>query len=259
MNLLKFNIRGDWAHFRKPFSNISRLTYKVPPRMTVAGMLAGILGLERDSYYDTFSGDQYEFSVVPNGSIQTKRVPQNMLGTAKKEDMIRFNTRGNGPSLNIVDSTNDRKRRMLQYVVRPNYDVYIKLEDKIEDAIYDNLDDSKYEYTPSLGLAKCIADISDPYMVSAKEVSTGTIEIDSPVTDTQSISEMNSVSVSSEKITYSFEMAEGSRGLDRRKSEQFVSYIVETSGSPLYVDVESHNGVGNIYQIEDDGRAIELY
>lgn len=258
MKLLKFNIRGDWAHFRKPFSNIARLTYKVPPRMTVAGMLAGILGLERDSYYDIFSGDGYDYSVVPNGAIRTKRVPQNMLGTAD-ENMIKFNNSGKGPSLNLVDPTDSRKRRMIHYVVKPDYDLYLRLDSELEDKIYERMNDCLYEYTPCLGTAKCIADVSEPSIVSASRVSDEKVEVDSPITDSKSISDMNSTSISSEKITYSFKMSEGSRGLDRRKSERFISYIVETSGSPLFVDVESHNGVGTIYHIEDDGNTIELY
>ena len=51
MDLLVFDISGKFAHFRKYYTNSSSLTYLVPPRTSIYGLIAGILGLERDSYY----------------------------------------------------------------------------------------------------------------------------------------------------------------------------------------------------------------
>lgn len=55
MEVISFHIKGKMAHFRKFYSNSSALTYFVPPRTTITGIIAGLLGLERDSYYEDFS------------------------------------------------------------------------------------------------------------------------------------------------------------------------------------------------------------
>lgn len=52
--LLVFDVKGLMAHFRKYYTNSSSLSYAFPPRTTVAGMIAAVLGYERDSYYELF-------------------------------------------------------------------------------------------------------------------------------------------------------------------------------------------------------------
>jgi len=47
-----FDWKGYMAHFRQFDTNSSSLSYSFPPPTVIAGMLAGILGIERDSYYD---------------------------------------------------------------------------------------------------------------------------------------------------------------------------------------------------------------
>ena len=49
MKIIVFDIKGKFAHFRKFYTNSSSLTYGIPPRTAICGILAAILGLERDS------------------------------------------------------------------------------------------------------------------------------------------------------------------------------------------------------------------
>jgi CRISPR-associated protein Cas5h len=63
MEILAFDICGKFAHFRKFYSNSSALTHFIPPRTTVAGMIAGILGIERDAYYETFSSENCDIGI----------------------------------------------------------------------------------------------------------------------------------------------------------------------------------------------------
>ena len=57
MKLIIFDIYGYIAHFRKYFSTTSSLSYAFPPRTSIIGMVAAIIGYERDEYYETFSSD----------------------------------------------------------------------------------------------------------------------------------------------------------------------------------------------------------
>ena len=52
MNLIVFDIWGDYAYFRRGYTTTSTLTYPFPSRTTIAGFIAGILGYPRNSYYD---------------------------------------------------------------------------------------------------------------------------------------------------------------------------------------------------------------
>jgi len=57
MKLIVFDVSGYVAHFRKYFSTTSSLSYAFPPRTSIVGMIAAILGYERDTYYEQFSSE----------------------------------------------------------------------------------------------------------------------------------------------------------------------------------------------------------
>lgn len=54
-SLIIFDLKGTFAHFRAFYTNSSSLSYGFPPRTVVSGIVAGILGLEKDNYYEDFS------------------------------------------------------------------------------------------------------------------------------------------------------------------------------------------------------------
>ncbi|MEW6380170.1 MAG: CRISPR-associated protein Cas5 [bacterium] len=56
--LVVFDILGKIAHFRKFYTNSSSLTYDLPPPTVIRGMIAAILGIERDGYYDLLSPER---------------------------------------------------------------------------------------------------------------------------------------------------------------------------------------------------------
>ncbi len=63
MEIISFDIIGKFAHFRKFYSNSTALSFTIPPRTTLMGMLGAILGRERDSYYEDFASDKILLSV----------------------------------------------------------------------------------------------------------------------------------------------------------------------------------------------------
>lgn len=60
-----FDITADYAHFRRVGNNSAKPSYRIPPRTTIAGLLAGIMGMSRDSYYNLFSPATSALAVVP--------------------------------------------------------------------------------------------------------------------------------------------------------------------------------------------------
>jgi len=53
--LISFEICGKMAHFRKYYTSASALSYTIPPKTTIVGLLAGMLGMQRDTYYEEFN------------------------------------------------------------------------------------------------------------------------------------------------------------------------------------------------------------
>lgn len=61
--ILSFKITGKFAHFKKYYSNSSSLTYNLPTRTNLMGLVASILEISRDDYYEILSSDNCKFSV----------------------------------------------------------------------------------------------------------------------------------------------------------------------------------------------------
>ncbi|GAB4424239.1 MAG: hypothetical protein OHK0039_41320 [Bacteroidia bacterium] len=57
MNILTFDLSGKFAHFRKYYANNTALSYFIPPRTTLMGMLAAAMGYPRDSYYEALASE----------------------------------------------------------------------------------------------------------------------------------------------------------------------------------------------------------
>lgn len=64
MEIVQFDITGKFAHFRKYYANNTALTYSLPPRTTVMGMLAAICGMSRDSYYEELASDKIRIGIA---------------------------------------------------------------------------------------------------------------------------------------------------------------------------------------------------
>lgn len=62
--VLIIDIKAKFASFRKIDSNSSSLTYRFPPRTTIIGIMAAILGLEKDSYYAMFQDSKIAVKIL---------------------------------------------------------------------------------------------------------------------------------------------------------------------------------------------------
>lgn len=87
MRIVVFDLIGKIAHFRKYYTNSSSLTYAFPPRTTITGLIAGILGFERDSYYEKFSIQNAKISVSLKSPIRKLIETVNYVWAEKPSDL----------------------------------------------------------------------------------------------------------------------------------------------------------------------------
>lgn len=87
MEILAFHLRGKMAHFRKYYSNSSALSYWVPPRTTIAGIIAGLLGMERDSYYERFGLQECRIAVALCSPLKKTMQKMNLLMIKNSNDL----------------------------------------------------------------------------------------------------------------------------------------------------------------------------
>ncbi|MBE3571198.1 MAG: CRISPR-associated protein Cas5 [Bacillales bacterium] len=87
MRVLSFHICGKIAHFRKFYTNSTALSFTVPPRTTIIGIIAALLGFHRNSYYELFSFDQSNIAVAINAPLKKTIQKLNLLHVESKNDL----------------------------------------------------------------------------------------------------------------------------------------------------------------------------
>lgn len=94
MRIITFRLHGKMAHFRKFYSNSTSLSYYIPPVTTVKGLLAGLLGLERDSYYTLFSNENCKIAIGVGSKIKKLTQTMNLLKIENLNDLNGSNKSG---------------------------------------------------------------------------------------------------------------------------------------------------------------------
>lgn len=142
MDILIFDIKGRFAHFRKFYTNSSSLSYSIPPRTALQGLVAAILGIERDEYYEEFSGDNFEAAVKKLNN--TRRIMQtvNYMKATSANEIINPKEHTQIP-FEIITGEEGVKFRVY---------VYIK-DDKLMKELIKRIKNKEYAYIPYLGVA----------------------------------------------------------------------------------------------------------
>lgn len=148
-DVLVFDIVGKIAHFRKFYSNSSSLTYLFPPRTTLEGIVAAILGFDRDSYYDLFDPSECMITVSPRTKLRTIMQTINYLYVKSLRDLNGKQSRTQVPFELIVPEDFRESLRYRVYIAHSNDQVISKLESYLREG--------KSRYPISLGPANFIA------------------------------------------------------------------------------------------------------
>jgi len=181
-------VRSDWGHFRRIDRTVTKQTYRLPPRTTVAGLLAAIVGVGRDEYYDVFDPAVSAVGIEVVGELRTVTQPSLGLGTNPDETFDAVGkTRGKGISVEFPDTADNRQIHSYEYVVNPAYRLYVAVEDEdFHAALKHHLERGTSHYPPSLGLSELLASVETPESgveqdVTAISTDGGTIAVDSAI------------------------------------------------------------------------------
>lgn len=86
MEIISLDVGGKFAHFRKYYANNTALSYSLPPRTTVMGMIAAILGRERDSYYEELASENIKIGIRILSPIKKSFHRLNLLSIKSADD-----------------------------------------------------------------------------------------------------------------------------------------------------------------------------
>jgi len=164
MEVLLFEIEGKFAHFRKFHGNNTAMSYSIPPRTTIIGVLAAILGEDKDTYYGKFKSDNLRIGVRIMHDIKKSFHRVNYLKITGRDDFTGQKGRIQTP-FEIVTG-HDLKRDKVCYRF------YLAQGENAElyEAIKHRLLSRARTFNISLGIAGFSAFISNTEVVQATEV-----------------------------------------------------------------------------------------
>jgi CRISPR-associated protein Cas5h len=64
MEIIQLDLKGKMAHFRKYYANNTSMSFTIPPRTTLMGILAAILGINKDEYYEVLASDKIRIGIA---------------------------------------------------------------------------------------------------------------------------------------------------------------------------------------------------
>lgn len=229
-------VSGDWGHFRRIDRTVTKQTYRLPPRTTVAGLLAAIVGVGRDEYYEVFDPAVSAIGIEVVGDLRTTTQPSLGLGTNPGET---FDSAGGSGKKTVKasfpDSTDNRQIHSYEYVVDPAYRLYVAVEDAdFHAGLKHHLERGTSYYPPSLGLSELLARVETlesglEHEVTAVSAEDSTIAVDS------AIPEAVETVVPSPGTPHHVERLPAAMEADgrNRRTTEFVDYAFSAEGEPL--------------------------
>lgn len=231
---LVFDIWGDYAHFKKIYVTTSALTYSLPFKTTIYGLVGAIIGLDnkKNGYLDHFNEENCQLAIQVINPVKIQRININF---SPKPGPIKDN----------------RKPTTMEYLVKPRFRIFFSHKDEqIYNSLKENLEEKRTVYTPVLGLAHCIANFE---FLGEYELTrgSGNAMIDSILLkslvkslDTSSWNE-NDVRVQ-EQTMYPLEM-NTTREVTKRDNVLF-----DLNGNPIQAEVEHY------FNLNLDGKKVNI-
>lgn len=153
--ILVFDISGEYGHFRKFNTTTSPLTYPIPTRPALAGLIGAILGIEREispgvfppggvSVCELFHPEKMSIAVQVLQPVKKTHFAFNLLDTEKSASSF-FNVK-------------NRTQIEFEFLKDPAFRVFFQHTDpQVFEELAVRIRARKYHFTPYLGIAQLAA------------------------------------------------------------------------------------------------------
>lgn len=187
-HVLIFDVWGYYAHFRRFYTTTSPLTFPIPPRTALCGLIAAIIGKKKEDneYLKYFTLNKASIGLRLLKPVKKVMIAENLIHTKNAK----------GPGMNLIT---ERTQINFEFLKDPKYRIYFHHTDEdIYQQLKGNLISHKSVYTPCLGLSENIANFEFEGEFKIKsETSGGYVQINS-VLPTEKIAEKQSINFNRE-------------------------------------------------------------
>jgi CRISPR-associated protein Cas5h len=165
MNVVCFEYKAKYGHFLRAEANANGVTYPVPPRTALLGLIAAVLGRPKDALACELAEAHVALSgVVPHRFWHKTNVrkdpPASLPWRIKKSDK--------------GTARDERNFRFPQeWLWQPYYRVWASLPGPHHDDLASRLRNRRWHFTPCMGLSEMLADLEFVQEDVAKPIAMG--------------------------------------------------------------------------------------
>lgn len=155
--VLVFDVGGEYGHFRKFNTTTSPLTYSLPPRPAVLGMIGAILGIERET-----GVGKYAEGGIPLAELlapELAGIAVQLVHPTKKVTMAfnLLNTKGKSSFFNIANRTQIE----FELLKNPKFRIFLQWKNQeLFDELESRLAKRHSYFTVCLGLSQFVAEVN---------------------------------------------------------------------------------------------------
>ena len=147
MKIVVFDIWGDLGHFRVPYTTSSPITFPVPTKTSLYGIIGAFLGYHKDEYLERIADNNWKFGISIKKPISKIYIPENFIDT-KRVKMFARMPKGK-PSRTQIN---------IEFLKSPYFRIFASSDSiKALSTLENLLKEHKSVYTISLGISECIA------------------------------------------------------------------------------------------------------
>ncbi|RNE91169.1 CRISPR-associated protein Cas5 [Marichromatium sp. AB31] len=233
MDTLSFDWSAKYGHFLRAEATVNALSYPMPPRTAVLGLLGAILGLEKDA----LAVDLAETRVAVSGPMPRRfwhRVKIRKDPPAALSREVKRTQRG-------AERPTPEKATLLnqEWLLAPRYRVHVAWPDQPDrfDELAGRIRDRRWHFTPCMGLSELLCDVEFISRQHAVALPVGRHLV-------QGICSASEVRVLAEEEV-AVHLMRMPRHVSAERVFQHASYYLEHRGQPFPVDTQAAWRVGN--------------
>ena len=235
MKLVEFELSGRFAHFLRAEASASALTYAVPPRTVILGIVGAILGLPKDSPQVVLE--------PANISLRCSAARTHWHKAKLRKDPPESLARVIDASRNPAKVGRPEKATLIaqEWLFEPRYSISIALPEDYHEDLEGRLRERRWHFQPSLGLSEMMAQLDYTGSPEASLMPPGKHEIGSIFNE-----ELGQVdfaaALTNELAVLVFKMP---RTVTPDRVFSHASYFMERDGRPMPVETSHAYRVGD--------------
>jgi CRISPR-associated protein Cas5h len=235
-NIVRFRLSGRFAHFARAETQTTILSYPVPPRTAILGLIGAVLGLAKD-----------EAPVVldPCDIAVAGLAARSHWHTAKlRKDPPEALPRQVKSSQTIDKATKPEKASLIiqEWLWHPDYTVWARLPAPYHTEFVGRLRQGRWHFSPCLGLSEMLASISEVHEASVAGLPPAVYPV-------RSVLLLSSATVD---VAYALERSMGlhivsmPRTVTPNRVFSHQAYVMETQGMAIVAETAA------AYQVDDE-------